>query len=515
MSPQSRTQKKTIAKNAFLLYVRMLLNVVVSLYTSRVVLQTLGIEDYGIYGVVGGVVSMFSFLNAAMSGATSRFLTYEMGRGDMKRLKDTFSSAMVIHILIALVIFIFAETFGLWFLCNKLVIPEGRMLAAHLVFQFSVLSMFFNVTQVPYNSILIAHEKMDIYAYVELLNVGLKLGIVYLLLLCDFDKLILYAALSLVVSIIIVLIYRVYCLRHYEESSFYFIWDTSLLKPMLSFSGWDLYGNMSVVVFSQGIAMLLNIFFGPLLNAANNISLTVQGTIKGFTYNVIQAFRPQIIKQYAQGEIQAVGNYCLMATQYTLLCYSLMAIPLFFNADFILQLWLGVVPQYASIFLKIVLVGTFFNLGNNIVCIPIHAEGRMKVFSVVTGSTFLLALPIMYITLKCGLSAPLSYTVFPLAYLSCLLASITILKRNVPQISIRQLLLYGYIKTGLILLVGVSVCVVLTYILETTWLYLLGTIILNAIIIILGLLYVIMNKEERQKVYSLIKQKCRYGKTQG
>lgn len=515
MSLQSGNQKKTIAKNAILLYIRMLLSVVVSLYTSRVVLQTLGVEDYGIYGVVGGVVSMFSFLNAAMSGATSRFLTYEMGRGDMKRLKDTFSSAMVIHILIALIIFIVAETFGLWFLCNKLVIPEERMLAAHFVYQFSILSMFFSVTQVPYNSILIAHEKMDIYAYVELLNVGLKLAIVYLLLIGNFDKLILYAGLTLLVSIIIALIYRIYCLRHYEESSFHFIWDTSLLRPILSFSGWDLYGNMSVVFFSQGIAMLLNMFFGPVLNAANNISITVQGTIKAFAYNVVQAFRPQIIKQYAQGEIKAVTGYCIMATQYTFILYSLIAIPVFFNSYTILNLWLGVVPEYANIFLKIVLVGTIFNLGHNIVSIPIHAEGKMKVYSLVSGSAFLLALPIMYISLKLGVSVSLSYTVFPLANASCLCASIVILKRNVPQFAIGQLLLLGYIKSGVILLLSVFSCITLTYFLGNPWLYLLGTLVLNTLILTLGLLYVIMNKDERRKVYTFIKKKFSYGKIQG
>mgnify|MGYP006967124825 CR=1 FL=1 len=218
------SNNKRIAKNTLMLYIRMGLGMVVSLYTSRIVLQTLGVEDFGIYGVVGGIVAMFIFLNNCMSAATSRFLTFEMGKGDKERLRDTFSSALIIHIGIALLILILAETVGVWFLNNKLVIPEGRMGAAHWVLQLSILATMVGITQVPYNATIIAHEKMDIYAYIELLHVFLKLGIVYLLVIGNFDKLILYALLTFVVNVIIAMIYRIYCIRHYEESKFRFIW---------------------------------------------------------------------------------------------------------------------------------------------------------------------------------------------------------------------------------------------------------------------------------------------------
>lgn len=214
---QTSENNKRIAKNTVLLYIRMFISVIVGLYTSRVVLNTLGVEDYGVYNVVGGIVAMFSFLNASMSGATSRFLTYELGKNNLFKLEQTFSSAMVIHIGIAVAVFILAETIGIWFLMNKLVIPESRMLAAHIVFQLSILAMMVTITQVPYNASIIAHEKMDVYAYVELLNVFLKLGIVFLLLLGKTDKLILYALLTFIVSLIIALIYRVYCMRHFSE----------------------------------------------------------------------------------------------------------------------------------------------------------------------------------------------------------------------------------------------------------------------------------------------------------
>ena len=219
------SNNKRIAKNTIMLYIRMFISMLVGLYTSRVVLATLGVEDYGIYGVVGGVVGMMGFLNASMSGATSRFLTFELGRGDKERLAKTFSSALIVHIAIAIIVFILAETVGLWFLCNKLNIPEGRMEAAHWVYQFSILATMLSITQVPYNATIIAHEKMDVYAYMEILNVTLKLLIVYLLTIGDFDKLKLYAVLTFAVSLIIMMIYRIYCLRHFKESRFHWVWD--------------------------------------------------------------------------------------------------------------------------------------------------------------------------------------------------------------------------------------------------------------------------------------------------
>lgn len=498
---------KRIAKNTTFLYVRMLLSTIVSLYTSRIVLQTIGVEDYGIYGVVGGVVSMFSFLNASMSGATSRFLSYSIGQGDSKQLRVTFCSAMNIHLIIAILVFVIAETLGLWFFYNKLVIPGDRMVAAQFVYQFSIISMFFNVTQVPYNAVIIAHEKMDIYAYVELLNVFLKLGIVYLLLIGDFDKLILYSGLSLGVSILVALVYRMYCLRHFLETKFSFIWNKKTLLPMLSFSGWDLYGNMSVVFFTQGLSMLLNMFFGPVLNAANNVSTTVQGTIKAFAFNVIQAFRPQIIKKYAQSDMGAVNQYCIMATQYTLILFSIIAIPFLFKTECILNLWLGIIPEHTVFFLRVVLIGTIFNLANNIVNIPIHACGRMKSFSLVTGSCFMISIPLMYFFLKLGASADLSYLTVILAYIACFCCSLAILKRNVPQINMVQLFIQGYIKYIVTIAPGLFLSFLLLYKIENDFLSFLLIILLNAIVTCISTVYIVMSKQDRTKIYQLINNK--------
>ena len=258
---QPLNSNRRIAKNALMLYIRMFISMIVSLYTSRVVLNVLGVEDYGTYGIVGGVVGMLGFLNASMSGATSRFLTFELGRGNMKRLSDTFASALIAHIGIAIIVFVIAETIGLWFLLNKLVIPEGRMTAAHWVYQMSIVSAMIGITQVPYNATIMAHEKMDVY----LLTIG------------NFDKLILYGALVLMVSITIRMIYRIYCIRHFEESHFHWVWDKSIMKPLLGFSGWDLYGNMAFTIRMHGANFIINTFYGVALNAACSVAATVQG----------------------------------------------------------------------------------------------------------------------------------------------------------------------------------------------------------------------------------------------
>lgn len=247
---------RRIAKNTLILYIRMFISMIVGLYTSRVVLNTLGVEDFGIYGVVGGVVGMLGFLNASMSGATSRFIIFELGTGDIQKLRDTFSSSLIIHIAIALIVLLFAETVGLWFLCNKLVIPDNRMEAAYWVYQLSIFSAMLSITQTPYNACIIAHEKMSVYAYIEILSIVLKLMIVYLLLIGNWDKLKLYSLLVFLVSMLIMMVYRVYCIRHFVETHFHWVWDKSILKPLFSFSGWDLYGNVCVTVKGQSILYL-------------------------------------------------------------------------------------------------------------------------------------------------------------------------------------------------------------------------------------------------------------------
>ncbi len=431
-----------IARNALMLYVRMFITMIVSLFTSRVVLNTLGVEDYGTYGVVGGVVGMMAFLNASMSGATSRFLTFELGRGNKERLARTFSSAIIAHVIIALVVIVLAETVGLWFMMNKLVIPEGRETAAMWVYQLSVVGVLFTFTQVPYNASIIAHEKMDIYAYVEILNVGLKLLIVYLLWIGNFDKLILYAILIFVVQLVIMMVYRIYCLRHFEETHFHWVWDTSILKPLASFSGWDLYGNMSVTVRQQGISVLQNMYFGVAINAAAGIAGTVVGMLNALSKNVVQAFRPPIIKSYATGEYATMQQHMQRALKYSLAMYLAMSVPLYFEAHYVLHLWLGLVPDHTVNFLRLVLISTIFGQINAILIIGIHATGDIRWISLVSGSLFLVSIVPVWLLFR-YFAAPTesAYWVAIVSDACIVLCNLLILRRLVPALSMRRLLL--------------------------------------------------------------------------
>lgn len=433
---REQSSNRRIAKNTLALYVRMFLTIVVGLYTSRVVLATLGVEDYGVYGVVGGITSMLGFLNASMSGATSRFLTFELGRGDKKRLENTFSSAMIVHMGIAAVVLVLAETVGLWFLCHKLVIPPERMTAAHWVYQLSILSSMLAITQVPYNATIIAHENMNVYAYVEILNSVLKLLIVYLLTIGDFDKLILYAVLMLAVSVTVMMTYRIYCVRHYSESHFHWVWDKTYLKPLLSFSGWDLYGNMSVTVRQQGINFLINMFFGVVFNAASSIATTVNGMVTGFAYNLIQAFRPAIIKEYAAGNIKEMEIMIGNAAKYTVLLFGCMLTPLIFELPFVMELWLGNVPEKAVDFCRLLLIASLFNLINNVIGIGIHATGNIKRISLVTGSLIFACVPFVYLLFEFNFNIDWAYIILINNTIMVLITDTIILKIQISEINI-------------------------------------------------------------------------------
>lgn len=430
---------KRIAKNTVALYVRMLINMVVSLYTSRVVLATLGVEDYGVYAVVGGVTGMFSFLNAAQKGATSRFITFELGRGEKGCLKETFVSAKIVHIGIGLLVVLLAETIGVWFLNNKLVIPEGRMYAARWILQLSILGTFLGIIQTPYGALIIAHEKMSIYAYVEMLHVFLKLGIVYLLVIGHWDKLILYSALLLSVSVIIMLIYRIYCLRHFPESRTRFIWEKDTLKSLLSFSGYNLFGNMGAIVNLQGTNFVVNIFFGVVYNAAVGIASTVAGAVEGFASNVMTAFRPQITKDYARKDYGSFGLYLELAIKVILAIYCIVAIPAFIEINKVLTLWLKEVPTSSAIFCRFMLVNIFFSTLRYIITIGIHATAKVKVISLITGILQMLNPFVIWLLFSQGMEV--KYTYMTIIIVNVILCGIDfrLLHQYVPQLNINKL----------------------------------------------------------------------------
>lgn len=420
---------KRIAINTGMLYFRMLFTMGVTLYTSRVVLNALGIEDFGIYNVVGGIVIMFSFLNSAMGASTSRFLIFELGKKDYKQLKKVFSATLSGHIAIAFVIFILAETIGLWFLTHKLVIPEARMSAAHWVYQLSIVSSLVSLTQVPYNAAIIAHERMNIYAYVTIAEVVLKLLVAYLLFIGDFDKLKIYAILVFLVSLTIAMIYRIYCKNNYEECSFSFQWDKALYKKLFSFSAWDSYGGLAVLGMGQGLNLLLNMFFGPTVNAARGIAYQVQAAISGFGNNFMVAVKPQIIKLYAENNVAQMMKLVFASSRYSFFLIYILSLPLLLETSFVLELWLKIVPEHTVSFCRLILINELIWSMRSPIVTSFHAVGQIKVCNLVCGSLFYFIIIASYFCLKMGFSPESVFIVTIVVSIMVQITELFLLKR--------------------------------------------------------------------------------------
>lgn len=381
----------------------------ISLYTSRVVLNTIGISDYGIYNVVGGVVVMFGFINGSMATSTQRYITFALGKGDLNRLQAVFSTALQIHFLIAALIVLFGETVGLWFLYEKMQIPADRMDAAFWVLQCSIMSTVVMIISVPYNADIIAHEKMTAFAYISILESVLKLVVVYVLLLLPYDKLIFYAFLILVVQLLIRFCYNSYCYRHFFESKYIHIWDKSLFKEMIGFAGWSMFGGLSGVLLNQGINMLLNVFFGPVVNAARAVALQVQNAVQQFVGNFQMALNPQITKTYVKGEMNTMHQLMFRSARFSFYLLFLLSLPVLLEADFILTIWLKIVPDNTVIFLRIMICISLIYTLSNPLMIANQSTGKIKKYQVVCGSIQIMVFPISYIVLKIGFPV---YSVF-------------------------------------------------------------------------------------------------------
>ena len=407
--PQSNN--KAIAKNTLFLYFRMMFTMLVSLYTSRVILQVLGVDDYGIYQTVGGIVGFLSFINGALSTGTSRFLTFELGAGDFERLKRTFSTTLTIHIGLALLVVLLAETVGLWFLYNKMVIPADKLEAAVYVYHISILTAVFTLTQVPYNASIIAHERMSVFAYVSIVEVTAKLLVVYLLGIGEFDKLKLYATLLFVVQIGLIIFYRIYCTHQFKETKFSFVYDKSILKSIAGFSGWSLFANASSALNSQGVLLLLNMFFAPAVVTARAISIQVNMAASQFVNNFRTAVNPQIVKRYAAGDIDGSRQLLLSSTKYSYYLMFMLCLPICLLARPILELWLGVVPEYTVIFLQLILTQSLFQVFDTSFYTALYAKGRLKENALLSPTLGFIQFPIIYLLFKIGCSpVSLSWT---------------------------------------------------------------------------------------------------------
>lgn len=498
---------KRIAKNTLFLYVRMILIMGVSLYTSRVVLQQLGVSDFGVYNLVAGLVAMVGFFNAAMSSATQRYLSFDLGSGDRDRVQTTFSATLTIHLGIGVLVLLLAETLGLWYVNNILIFPENRLRAVNIVYQFSIATFILNIIQVPYNALIIAHERMSVYAYVSILEALMKLGIVFLLVYFGDDKLITYAVLTFLVALITRLVYQIYCRKNFKESRYRFVYDPPFYKELIGFTGWNLFGNVAVVVKSQGINLLLNAFFGAFINATYALTLQVQATITMFVQNFQLAVNPQIIKSYSQGILQKTHSLIFMSSKLSYFLMLLLVCPLFLNTNLILKIWLGVPPDRMVIFVQLVLLNVLIDSISGPLMTGVQATGKIKWYQIIVGSLIFMNLPLASLLLIKVEGKP--EMVF---YASILISLLSLCFRLYFMKVIMELDLALYFKNVLVRIVLVSLIVAiplfyLNQLLISKGLFqfiavaLLFTMFNLAIVFFLGL-----TKYERQKTLTLFKK---------
>lgn len=477
----------------------------VTLYTSRIILNTLGIEDYGIYNVVGGVVFMFGFFDNAMSSATQRFLTYEIGKGDFRELKKTFNATQIIHIGIAAIIFILAETVGLWFVKTYLVIPSERIEAALMVYHFSVLSFMTTIIQVPYNAVIIAHERMNVYAYVSILEVSLKLLIALMLTWISFDKLKLYGILLLVVTLIVTSTYRIYARKNFKETKFEVVKDKELYKTLISYSSWNLFGALADVAQGQGVNILLNMFFGPVGNAARGIATQVQNAVNSFVSSFQIAVGPQIIKSYAEGEKAYMTSLIFGSAKFSFYLLFLIALPLMLEVNQILKLWLKIVPEYTSNFTILTLIFILFWPMSDPLMKAIHATGKIKTYQIITGTLRILIFPFTYLFFKLNFPAETTYIIAIIIEITVLYARLHILGKllNFPVLVYTKEVI---IKNTFIVLMSLSLPIIIRYIMAESLIRLV-IIVLIAIIWSSLIMYGIgLDSKEKEYVLKGVKK---------
>ena len=395
------SNNKRIAKNTLLLYIRMMAVMGVSIYTTRVYLDQLGVSDYGIYNIVGGVVGMLTFFSNSMSTTTMRYITVALGERNIENLKKTFAGTLNIHILFAFCIVVLLETIGLWFVNNKLVIPIDRLTAVNWVYQFSILSTFIGIIQIPYNSTINAHEDMGVFAWLAIFDVLCKLGIAYLLLISPIDKLIFYSLMLLIINFMIFLMYNTYCYTHYKECRFKLFIDKKMYKSMASFSGWYMLGGFADICREEGVNIILNLFFGTLVNAARAVAVQVSSVANGFMYNFLAAAYPQTIKYYAEGDINQMQILVNRSLKFSFLLIFLISVPLMLNIDFILDIWLKEVPNMANIFMILICLDFLFKslLGTPFSWL-VAASGKVRNEQIFASIVLLMIIPVSYVLLK-------------------------------------------------------------------------------------------------------------------
>ena len=492
---------KRIARNTLQLYFRMLFLMIISLYTSRIVLNALGVEDFGIYNVAGGVVAMFSILSGSLSAAISRFITYELGKNNILKLKVIFSSAITIQIGLGIVIVFFAETIGIWFLNTQMNIPIERMVAANWVLQFSIITFIINLISVPYNAVIIAHEKMSAFAYISIFEAIGKLLIAYLITISPIDKLIFYAILMCVVAIAIRLLYGYYCKRHFDECRFHFIWNKQIFQQIFSFAGWNFIGASSAVLRDHGGNIIINLFCGPTVNAARGIAFQVNNAIQGFVSNFMTALNPQITKSYA------VKNYTYMMTlifqgaRLSFYMLLLLSLPIIINTHYLLTLWLNTVPEHTVLFVRLVLIFAMSESISGPLITAMLATGNIRNYQIIVGGLQMLNLPISYILLSLGAIPETVLIVAVLISQCCLMARLYMLKKMI-KLKIKDYLKKVYFNIITVSIIAIILPICMQERLAENFINFLLSSLICMLCTYLSIYYIGCSYEERKFIYN-------------
>lgn len=478
----------------------------VSLFTSRVILNTLGVEDYGINNVVGGVVAMFSVLSGSMSSSISRFITFELGKGDKNRLKTVFSTGINIQLGMSLIILLVAEAVGVWFLNYKMNIPEERMYAANWVFQCSILTFILGLLSVPYNAAIIAHEKMSAFAYISIIEVTLKLIIVYLLTISPYDRLITYSILFMLVGVLIRLIYGYYCKRHFEECTYHLVYDKAILKSMTSFAGWNFLGNGAYMLNTQGVNILMNMYFGVAVNAARGVATQVDAALKQFVNNFTTAVNPQITKSYAQGDLSNMHKLVCRSAKFSAFLMMFFAVPIILETDTILSLWLKNPPAYASVFLKWIIISSFMDtvLANSLVT-SMFATGDIKKYQIIVTTVGCLVFPLSWLAFQLGFEPQVGYMLYFVIY-SILLFVRLYLLRDMVKLPIMMYVREVLFKVTTVMAISFVIPSILLFVIDEDLLRLVAVVLLSMTVTTVTTYLIGLNDGEKKYIIGLLEK---------
>lgn len=505
MNDKISLNSKRVIKNTLMLYFRMFFIMGIGLYTSRVILQTLGVVDFGIYNAVGGFVALFAIVSKSLSGAASRFLNYEMGRGNAEMLKKVFSTTVTIQLILCLIIVVLAETVGLWFLNNKLVIPDERVVAAKYCFQLSLITFCMHLVSVPYNAAIIAHEDMKTFAFVSIVEGVAKLGIAFLIAASPIDNLIYYAILLCALQVVIQLMYVAFCKRNYRECTCHFVHDKVLFKQLFSYAGWGFIGSTSGVLRNQGINVLLNMFFGPAINAARAVSNQVLHAVDGFVQNFMTAVKPQMTQLYAAEKYDDMIKIMLLSMRYSYYLFLLISLPIIMNAASLLNLWLKNVPDYSVLFVQLTLIFTMITTISHPLSIAQAATGKIRDYQIVIGGLQLLNLPISYVCLKMGFSAEsVLFVAIGIAFV-VVWVSLYMIKKLVP-INPKEFC-KAIFKLLFVTIIVFSLSIAIAFVLPSTTIFSMIQIVLEFVIALVVVAFIGCSSNERLSVKKMFLKK--------